>query len=60
MRTMQEECIWLQEWTGLNHVEAEIKQWIDEYNKHYLYSKLGYTPPARFEKHYYDTLLKST
>lgn len=59
MRTMKEECLWLQEWTGLNHVETEVKQWINEYNNRYLHSTLNYTPPAQFEQHYYDTLLKS-
>lgn len=58
-RTIKEECLWLQEWTGLNHIKTEVEQWINNYNTRYLHSTLGYKPPAQFEQNYYATLLKS-
>jgi transposase InsO family protein len=59
MRTMKEECLWLQEWTSPKHVESEVSQWINQYNTEYLHSTLGYMPPEQFEKRYHATLLKS-
>ncbi len=59
MRTMKEECLWLQEWNSPNELESKLKQWIEFYNTQYLHSTLGYKPPVEFEKHYYATLLKS-
>lgn len=58
MRTMKEECLWLQEWTCLNHIESEVAQWINYYNTQYLHSTLAYKTPVQFEQNYQPTLLK--
>jgi transposase InsO family protein len=57
MRTMKEECLWLQEWTGLNHLEMEVTEWINKYNTQYLHSTLGYKTPTQFEQNFHATLL---
>jgi len=57
MRTMKEECLWLQEWHGLEHVKTEVTKWINVYNTQYLHSSLGYKTPAHFEQTHQDTLL---
>lgn len=59
MRTLKEECLWLQEWSGLSQVKKELEQWFEEYNTGYLHSALGYMPPAQFEQRYEPTRLKS-
>jgi putative transposase len=55
MRTLKEECLWLQEWTcPLELVEA-LTRWINQYNEHYLHSALGYKPPRQFERAYHSS-----
>jgi len=59
MRTMKEECLWLEEWQSPDELERKLNEWIEFYNTRYLHSTLGYKPPVEFENEYYATLLKS-
>jgi putative transposase len=53
MRTLKEECLWLQEWTSSLALIRALEGWIADYNEHYLHSVLGYQSPSRFERDYY-------
>jgi transposase InsO family protein len=53
IRTLKEECLWLQEWTCPLALVRALAAWMDEYNEHYLHSALGYKPPRQFEREYY-------
>jgi putative transposase len=53
MRTLKEECLWLQEWTSPFELIRALEVWITDYNEHYLHSALGYQSPSQFERHYY-------
>jgi putative transposase len=53
IRTLKEECLWLQEWTCPCALVSAVAAWIDAYNEHYLHSTLGYKPPRQFEREYY-------
>lgn len=46
MRTLTEECLWLQEWTTPFAFIRALAVWITDNNDHYLDSTLGYHPPA--------------
>jgi putative transposase len=52
IRTLKEECFWLQEWTCPFQLMSAFTDWIDHYNEHYLHSALGYKSPRRFEQDY--------
>jgi putative transposase len=52
MRTLKEECLWLQEWPcPLERMHA-LKAWLTHDNAHYLHSALGYQSPQQFERDY--------
>ena len=53
IRTLKEECLWLQEWTSPFDLIRALAVWITEYNEHYLHSALGYQSPSQFERQYY-------
>jgi len=55
MRTVKEECLWLQEWTCPFALVRALDSWITSYNAHYLLSTLGYKPPRPFEREYYSS-----
>ena len=50
MRTLKEECLWLQEWTCPFALAHALRMWSDDYNEHYLHSALGYQAPRQFER----------
>jgi transposase InsO family protein len=54
MRTVKEECLWLQEWTCPFALGSALEHWITYDNEHYLHSTLGYKPPRQFEREYYS------
>jgi putative transposase len=55
MRTLKEECLWLQEWTcPLESFEA-LTCWINQYNEQYWHSALGYKSPRPFEREYHSS-----
>jgi putative transposase len=55
IRTLKEECLWLQEWTCPFELIQAFEAWVEDYNEHYLHSTLGYMPPAQFERDYYKS-----
>jgi putative transposase len=55
MRTLKEECLWLQEWTCPLELFEALTRWINQYNEHYLHSALGYKPPRQFERAYHSS-----
>jgi putative transposase len=55
MRTVKEECLWLQEWTCPFALVSALDSWITDYNEHYLHSSRGDKPPRQFEKEYYSS-----
>jgi putative transposase len=52
MRTLKEECLWLQEWTCPFELSRTLGNWIDSYNLHYLHSALSYKTPGQYEQEY--------
>jgi putative transposase len=54
MRTLKEECLWLQEWKCPLALVNTLESWITYYNAQYLHSALGYKPPMQFEREYYS------
>jgi putative transposase len=55
MRTSNEECLWLQEWTCPFALVSALGSGITYDNAPYLHSSLGYKPPRPFEKEYYGS-----
>jgi putative transposase len=54
MRTLKEECLWLQEWRCPLALANTLGTWISYYNEQYLHSALGYKPPLQYEREYYS------
>jgi putative transposase len=54
MRTLKEECLWLQEWACPFALLQALEGCISYYNEHYLHFALGYKAPARFERDYHN------
>jgi putative transposase len=53
IRTLKEECLWLQEWTCPFTLASALEAGIADYNERYLHSTLGYKPPRQFEREYH-------
>jgi len=52
MRTLQEECRWLREWTCPLALIAALEAWISTDNEQYLHSALGDKSPRPYERDY--------
>jgi putative transposase len=52
MRTLKEECLWLNEWTSPFELSRALQAWITYYNEHYFHSSLDYRTPRQFELEY--------
>jgi putative transposase len=50
MRTLNEECLWLKEWSGPSKRIKELEDWIASDNGHDLHSALGDKTPGQFER----------
>ena len=60
IRTIKEELIWLNEFNSFESAKERIGKWITEdYNKHYVHSRLGYISPEEFEEKYESQHMKS-
>jgi putative transposase len=55
MRTLKEECVWLQEWTSPFELSQALERWIVNYNEHYLHSALGYKALRQVEREYHTS-----
>jgi putative transposase len=53
IRTLKEECLWLQEWNCPFALIRALENWIMQYNEHYLHSALSYKSPRQFERAYH-------
>ena len=53
MRTMKEECLWINEFDNIDNLTKLLKNWFCEYNQNYLHSKLHYKSPVDFELEFY-------
>ncbi|MBI5969696.1 MAG: transposase, partial [Deltaproteobacteria bacterium] len=42
MRAIKEECLWLREWKNAEELKSAFEAWVEDYNKNYLHSTLGY------------------
>lgn len=49
IRTIKEDCIWINEWGSLEEAKRTIEQWIHDYNYLYPHSALNYLSPVEFE-----------
>jgi len=50
IRTIKEDCIWINEWESLEKTQKSIKKWIHDYNYLYPHSALNYLSPVEFEQ----------
>ena len=55
MRTLKEELFWLREWTSPFELAKELENWIEQYNRSYLHSALGYKSPEQFETEFQNS-----
>ena len=49
IRTIKEELVWVNEFKSLEEVETKLKQWVEDYNRNYPHSALGYRSPEEFQ-----------
>lgn len=54
MRTMKEELVWINEWRSPTAFTEALNRWIEEYNRGYLHSALGYKSPEDAEQELLD------
>ena len=54
-RTMKEELLWLREWHSPFELTEVLARWVEDYNRSYLHSSLGYKSPMKFEEEYQNT-----
>jgi transposase InsO family protein len=50
MRTLKEECLWMDEFNSLDEAQEKLLAWIGFYNNYYLHSALGYRSPQEYER----------
>ena len=53
MRTMKEECLWINEFESFEELKATLTNWIRNYNAKYLHSSLKYKSPEDFEEKFF-------
>ena len=53
MRTLKEECLWLQEWTSPLALARALDVWSTDAHEHSLHSALGYQSPSQVGRQYY-------
>jgi len=49
IRTLKEDLIWPREWLAVEELEQALARWVDEYNKDYPHSAIGYQTSQPFE-----------
>jgi putative transposase len=57
IRTMKEECIWLQDWTSLTELQAELDRWRVIYNTARPHQALKWCTPAEVRASYLNVTL---
>lgn len=53
-RTIKEELLWLNEWSGLDHIRHDMAAWLEFYNHDYPHSAINWKSPVQAEKRYYN------
>ena len=48
MRTLKEECIWLNLFSSFHEAKTIIEAWIQEYNTERPHQELGYVSPVEY------------
>lgn len=54
IRTMKEECLWINEFESFDELKQILTNWIENYNQQYLHSSLKYKTPNQFEEEYFN------
>jgi len=54
MRTMKEECLWINEFDSYDELKFILSNWIHNYNQKYLHSTLKYKSPIAFENQFFE------
>ncbi len=49
IRSIKEDCIWINEWDSLDQAKYTIEKWINDYNHLYPHSAINYLSPVEFE-----------
>ncbi len=49
IRTLKEDCVWINEWDTLQKAIKDIEKWIYHYNYFYPHSAINYLSPIEFE-----------
>ena len=52
IRTLKEDCVWINEWGSLEEAQQAIEKWIHNYNHLYPHSMLNDLSPVEFEQLY--------
>ena len=50
MRTLKEECIWLNAFASFREAKSKIETWIEEYNTERPHQELGYSTPTEYRE----------
>lgn len=53
MRTMKEECLWINDFDSLDELKNKLISWFEIYNNDYLHSKLKYKSPNKSEEEFF-------
>ncbi len=48
MRTIKEDCIWINEWDNPFDLQDDLQRWIDDYNTDFPHQSLLYATPSEF------------
>ena len=59
MRTIKEECLWLEPWQSLQEIQNKLSAWIHEYNTEYLDMALNWNTPQSVHETGKKTLRKT-
>lgn len=52
IRTLKEDLIWTNEFTTPFELQGKLDEWIDNYNRDYPHSSIGYKTPCEYEREY--------
>ena len=53
IRTLKEQCIWVNRFKGVEDARREIGEFIERYNREWILERLGYRTPAEARADYY-------
>ena len=56
-RTLKEDLIWINEWSSFDQLQQSLEAWIDQYNKDYPHSEIGYRTPQQFEDQFHPSMI---